>query len=103
MRSELINDIFSVETEAERIVAEARQLAREQVSRSHEEGAALVRIAAQEARESRFQAIKEAQRASAKRIDEFQESLGQCEMLIKNPENAIQSYELNQVWGKKPK
>ncbi|PKL11254.1 MAG: hypothetical protein CVV52_14565 [Spirochaetae bacterium HGW-Spirochaetae-8] len=75
MRSELINDIFSVETEAERIVAEARQLAREQVSRSHEEGAALVRIAAQEARESRFQAIKEAQLASANRIAEFQESL----------------------------
>ena len=75
MRSELINDIFSVETEAERIVAEARQQARERASRSHEEGAARVRLAAQEARESRFQAVTEAQQASANRIAEFQESL----------------------------
>ena len=75
MRSELINDIFSVETEAERIVEQARQQARERVSRSHEEGAARVRLAAQEARESRFQAITEAQQASANRIAEFQESL----------------------------
>jgi len=75
MRSELINDIFSVETEAERIVEEARQQARERASRSHEEGTARVRLAAQEARESRFQAITEAQRASATRIAEFQESL----------------------------
>jgi len=36
-------------------------------------------------------------------IDEFHDSLGQCEMAVMNPENAIQSYELNQVWGKKPK
>ena len=75
MRSELINDIFSVETKAERIVAEARREARERVSHSHEEGTTRVRLAAQEARENRFQAIKEAQQASVNRIAEFQESL----------------------------
>jgi vacuolar-type H+-ATPase subunit H len=74
MRSELILDIFSVETEAENIVLEARKKSREMVSLAHTEGASQVKAALQEAREARQKEIADAQAASSKKIVSLQES-----------------------------
>ncbi len=74
MRSELIFDIFSVETEAENILMEARKKSRETVSLAHTEGASLVKVALQEAREARQKKVSEAQKSSANKIASLQET-----------------------------
>ena len=75
MRSELIDGIFSVEAEAERIVSEARAQAREAVSKAHEEGDASVREMTEKARNSRHLRLEKAQAASAAKVASYQESL----------------------------
>jgi len=72
MRSELINDIFSVESEAERIVSEARQKARDMTDDAQRAGQESVRAAVEEAREERSRIVSEAQKNSVDRIAAFQ-------------------------------
>jgi len=76
MRSELINDIFSVETEAERIVEAAGKQALEAVSRAHENGAELVRTVVEDARNNRYAKVESAQSDSLKKVEALQEMVG---------------------------
>jgi len=75
MRSELILDIFSVETEAENIVMEARKHSREMVSQAHTVGTSQVKVTLQEAREARQKEVLCAQAESTKKITTLQASL----------------------------
>jgi len=75
MRSELINEIFSVEAEAEKIVNEAQQNGRLLVSQKQSEGERDLRIALEKARQEREATIKTAQVASAERIESSKMSL----------------------------
>ena len=75
MRSELINEIFSVEVEAEKIVAEAQQKGRLLVSKKQSEGEAALRLAVEKARSGREDAIKAAQAASTEKIQTYKTSL----------------------------
>ncbi len=75
MRSELILDIFSVETEAENVVMEARKHSREMVSQAHTVGTSQVKATLQEAREARQREVSRAQAESAKKITTLQTSL----------------------------
>ncbi|HCG63341.1 MAG: hypothetical protein CVV48_16905 [Spirochaetae bacterium HGW-Spirochaetae-4] len=79
MRSELINEIFSVEAEAEKIVNEAQQNGRLLVSRIQEEGEKEVRLAIETARQAREAAIEAAQRASAERIQAAKTAMEQSD------------------------
>jgi vacuolar-type H+-ATPase subunit H len=72
MRSELINDILSVETEAERIVQSAKEECRRRLATAHEQGEALVKATVDEARARRFAALESAQKESNGRVAAFQ-------------------------------
>jgi hypothetical protein len=79
MRSELINEIFSVEAEAEKIVTEAQQNGRLLISRIQEEGEKEVRLAMERARQEREASIEVAQKASAERIQAAKNSIEQSD------------------------
>lgn len=79
MRSELINEIFSVEAEAEKIVTEAQQNGRLLVSRIQEEGEKNIRLAMETARQEREAAIEAAQKASAERIQAAKNAMEQSD------------------------
>lgn len=72
MQSKLINTIFSVEKEAENIVADAREKGGLILASIQQEGEELVRKAAEEAREERLRRVAEAQKASHERIKRLQ-------------------------------
>lgn len=75
MRSELIGEIFSVETEAERLVSEARQQGRSMVSASQQEGEKQLQKAIEQARAERDKAIAAAQKASAEHLQALKDRL----------------------------
>lgn len=79
MRSELINEIFSVEAEAEKIVTEAQQNGRLLISRIQEEGEKEVRLAMEKVRQEREAAVDAAQKASAERIQAAKNSIEQSD------------------------
>ena len=70
MRSELISEIFSVESEAERLVSEAREQARSIILKEQQAGEHLLQEATSRARAERELAIEEAQAASSARIEQ---------------------------------
>ncbi len=79
MRSELINEIFSVETEAEQIVHDAQVKGRELVSRAQREGTKALHEATEKAYEQRDATIAKAQEKSEARIIEAEKNLWETE------------------------
>lgn len=75
MRSELINEIFSVETEAERIVNEAKVKGRDLISQAQEEGEKALHVAGEQARAERDEVITKAQQGSKVRIAQAEKEL----------------------------
>lgn len=75
MRSELINEIFSVESEAEKIVSEAQLKGRELVSEAQKRGEEALREAVEKARTDRDTAIRHAQQKAEERIAAQREAL----------------------------
>ena len=61
MRSELIHEIFSVESEAENLVSEARQQGRTLVATAQQEGENRLRKATEQARQTREMTVEQAQ------------------------------------------
>ncbi len=80
MRSELINKIFSVETEAEKIVKEAKDQGKGMVTQARLEGDQALRLASEKAAQVRDKAILKAQEASDKRIKEGESALESQEL-----------------------
>lgn len=68
MRSELINEIFSIEAEAEKIVTEAQQNGRKLVSDAQSEGEKRLRLAIEEARKQREVTVAGAQTETERHI-----------------------------------
>ena len=75
MRSELINEIFSVETEAEKIVSQAQQKGRQIVADAQAEGEKQLRVTLEQARAEREQMIEQAQQESQQRLAAVTETL----------------------------
>lgn len=75
MRSELINKIFSVEAEAEKIVREAKNQGKGMVTQARLEGDQALRLAGEKAAQVRDKTIQKAQEASDKRIEEGKSTL----------------------------
>ena len=79
MRSELINEIFSVESEAEKIVAQAQQKGRQIVADAQAEGEKQLRVHLDQARAEREKLIEQAQQESQERIAAVAETLADSE------------------------
>lgn len=79
MRSELINEIFSVESEAERVIQEAQEQGRNRVIEAQREGEQRLKEAVQKARADKEAAIASAQQESDRRIASVHSALKQAE------------------------
>lgn len=79
MRSELINEIFSVETEAEKIVHEAQVKGRALVSQAQKEGEKALQEATEKAHAQRDEAITKGQNESKLRIAKAEKTLQETE------------------------
>jgi|SRR5690554_5650582 len=75
MRSELIDEIFTVESEAEKIVKEAQVEGRARVAEAQKTGENRLKSAIEQARRERDAAITEAQQQSDRRIAAVREAL----------------------------
>jgi vacuolar-type H+-ATPase subunit H len=75
MRSELIQEIFTIEKKAELIVKEAKETCRQRLATIHTEGENLVREASQQARDNRFTLLEKAQVESSERVEALHASL----------------------------
>lgn len=79
MRSELINEIFAVESEAETIVSEARKQAQAMVAQAQHDGDERLKVALDQAREEREATVATAEKASQQRIETIRQDLAQSE------------------------
>jgi F0F1-type ATP synthase membrane subunit b/b' len=77
MRSELINEIFSVEAEAEKIVTEAQQKGRTLVAEAQKRGELRLQKAIDQARSEKDSKIAQGQQESENRIQSVLQSLNQ--------------------------
>ena len=75
MRSELINEIFSVEAEAESLVSKARQEGRSLVATAQQEGESRLKEAEKQARKAGELELERAQAEADRHIESIRESL----------------------------
>ena len=71
MRSELIEEILTVESEAERIVTQAKEQCRKNLQIAHETGEQFLRTVSDQERSLRFEKIERIQAESKERIERY--------------------------------
>ena len=79
MRSELINEIFTVKSEAEHIVSEAKKQAQATVVQAQQDGDLRLKDALEQARAERESTVAQAEKASQQRIEAVRQDLAQSE------------------------